>query len=266
MLFTILVPVVQVTMNANYGFSRGGWLAQAANRSGWLPARSQIWNFGARRAGRRRVRRGGRFKRGGGKSRRACLMGTHPEKKFKDVAAITVSPAATAQFVLLSEIDQGATESDRVGRKAIITDILVKGHMLISSATAAPPVGNNRIRIDVVQDTQPNALIFAGTTYLATDDINSYMNLTNASRFKTLYSKTTTVNPSAACGNGTTNFSLAQYRNIHINLKTCIEMEYKGTGNGVADQTTNSIYLLAWEEASAPSTALHLYSRIRFVE
>lgn len=261
MLFLILVLVVQV-MNANWGYARGGILAQAAHRSGWMSPASSIWNFGARRAGRRKYRRGGRFK---AKSRRSCLMGTHPEKKFLDLTVATAPAVAGTVSGELATIVQGAGESNRVGRKAIITDILFKGH-ISTAAVAGGTGGSNRIRIDIVQDTQPNKAAFTVGDYNASTDINFFRELTQAKRFKTLWTRVYTINAKAGGGDGTTNWIAGNLVPVRGHIKCCIDMEYDAVGGAIGTQTINSLFLVVWEESATPATATNIGFRLRFVE
>ena len=247
----------------------GAWANPANQAFGALMGsryRRSNWPF--RRAGRRKYARGGRFKRGG-KSRRACLMGTHPEKKFVDLA-LTPAPAVTGTVSLLSLIAQDVTESARVGRKAIITDILIKGHVQIA-AGASSSAGNNRVRFDIVQDTQTNGATFTVADYVntaGTADINSYRDLSHAHRFKTLATKTMTVNAAAGGGDGTTNWTSQTWRPFQMRVKCCIPIEYDASAatGAIGTQQVNSIHLVSFEEAASPATTTVLNSRIRFVE
>lgn len=237
-----------------------GEMQRAHNRR-WYPSR---------RAGRNKYSRGGRFKKGGGaKSRRACLMGTHPEKKFVDLA-LTPAPAVTGTQTLLSLIAQDVSESSRVGRKAIITDILIKGHVQVAAGTSSS-TGNNRVRFDIVQDTQSNGVAFTIADYVntaGTVDINSFRDLSSAARFKTLKSFTMTVNASAGGGDGTTNFLSQSWRKFQMNVKCCIPIEYDASAStgAIGTQQVNSIWLVSFEEQATPATTCVLNSRIRFVE
>ncbi len=260
MLFTILVPVVQVLMAGN---QRGGVAAQAYYGLGMMGPRNVIWHWGARRAGRRRMYRGGRFKKGGGKSRRACLMGTHPEKKFID-QSINFNPNLTGFLTYLFTCPQGASESQRVGRKAILTDILVKGHLKVDSTSTK--LGSNRIRLDLVQDTQPNQAAFAAGDYLSTTDINGYKNLVFAKRFKTLWTKTWTINASAGGGGDANSFTAESLRPFRIVVKPCIDFEYSASSGAINTCTVNSLHLVGYEETVNPATTIQAEARFRFVE
>lgn len=248
--------------------ARSGWaLHNRGNQRRFYPKvargapRKSISKNNSRRAYGRRA--GGR--------RRECLLGTHPEKKWKDTA-ISISPGAGGLVTTLAVVPQGATESDRTGRKAIITDVLVKGHIAFGATLGTTStLTANRVRIMIVQDTQPNKALFASTViHGSSADINSYMNLVQAKRFKILFNKVYTNNGSAGHGNGDTAQDYGgSFVPFNINIKCCIDMEFDeavGTDGTVDEQTINSISFLTYEETSSPPTTVHGIQRIRFVE
>ena len=218
----------------------------------------------SRRVMRRRYKRGGRFKK---KSRRACLLGMRPEKKFVDLA-LTSDPTVTGAVSLLSAVVQGDTESQRIGRKIIVTDILIKGHLKLAgganSATA------NRIRLAVVWDKQSNgASMTAGLVWntAGTADINSYRDLSHVGRFVILHDKVHTMMMPLS-GNGTTDQSGDAMRDVHISIKCCIPIEFdaSATTGAITTQQVNSLHFVAFEEATGPTTELQLNSRLRYVD
>ena len=196
-------------------------------------------------------------------------MGTHPEKKFSD-ASVTISPDATGQSTTACVIPQGAGDSDRVGRKCIVTDFLLKGHIAWGPTTGASPLTGNRVRFILVQDTQPNLLLpTAAQVFGSSADINSYMKLVNAKRFKFLFDRTYTRNGKAGHGDGTTNDFGGYFLPISFNLKPCIDFEFDedvDTAGTVASQTINSLTFISFEEASSPATTIHFIQRVRFVD
>ncbi len=205
----------------------------------------------------------------GSKSRRACLMGRHPEKKFLDTALDETPNASTGSFQELVAIGQGATDSDRVGRKAIITDVLVKGHLQFAQTDGAAPLTENRMRVMIVQDTQPNGVLWTSAQLFASTDINSYKKLINAKRFKVHYDHTFTRGSSSGHGDGTANDTGPTFIPFNINIKCCIDMEYDeavGTSGTIDEQTLNSLQLWCIEEAGTPNTLIHGQCRVRFVE
>lgn len=214
---------------------------------------------------RMRYRRGGRFKSGGykKKGRRACLLGMNPEKKFVDLN-VSDLPAVTGTVTLLSLIPQGDGESERVGRKAVITDILLKGFVILSAT--ASTAASNRVRISIVQDKQTNGAAFVPADVfntLGTADINSYRDLSHIGRFNVLFDKIYTINmPFGATQSG------SALRAVSINIKCCIPIEYdaSATTGAITTQQVNSLHLLTFEEAASPATTFTHVSRIRYVD
>lgn len=230
--------------------------------------RSNVHSYGktrrrSGRANRHRWKRGGRFKNS---ARAKCLLGMNQEKKFIDLAQSDL-PIVTGNRTLLSVIPQGDGESERIGRKAVITDILIKGH--IHLATAATNVTANRVRIAVVQDRSTNGVGFSPSTLFATagtSDIDSYRDLSFLGRYNVLFDKVYTMNTPLA-GDGTTAAHGEVMRDVHINIKCCIPIEYDSTATtgAIGTQQVNSVHLVTWEEASAPGTAFHHVSRVRYL-
>ncbi len=220
-----------------------------------------------RSGGRRRMqyRRGGRFK--GKKFRRVCLLGLNPEKKFVDLA-VNSGPATTGSVILMSLIPQGDGESQRVGRKAIITDYLFHGHWELTAAQATTT--SNRVRIAIVQDTQTNGVAMTAAlcwNTAGTADINAFRDLSLIGRFKVLYDKSHVLNAGIS-GNGTTSQTGEHHREVRINLKCCIPIEYDASAStgAIGTQQVNSLHLVMWEENATPATLLQGTSRIRYVD
>ncbi len=221
-------------------------------------------------AGPGRYKNRHRFKRRrykkGGRARRACITGRRPEKKFVDVAA-DQSPSTTGAVLLMSGIAQGDTESTRVGRKATITNIMLKGHIHLATEASNNP--RNRVRICVVWDHSTNGALFAGSDVFntaGTADLNSYRDLSLIGRFTVLFDKVyTMVTPFA--GNGTANDTGDYLRDVRINIKCCIPIEFDASAStgAVTTQQVNSVSLLTFEESTTPATSLHFVSRIRYI-
>ncbi len=205
------------------------------------------------------------YKAGGSLQRRDCLMGRHPEKKFLDLGH-NGTPSVTGITSIMSIIAQGADESERIGRKTIITDILYKGHFAWGSTTGTAPLTANRVRMLVVQDTQPNKAVFAITDVMETADINSYRNLAQAKRFNILFDRVYTRSGSAGHGDGTANDFGTYWFPFNVNIKCCIDMEYSGADGAIDKQTINSVHLLFFSETASPAVTVVGNSRIRFVE
>ncbi len=213
-----------------------------------------------RNPNRQRWKRGGRFKK-----RRACVTGRIPEKKFSD-GTVGMSPTVTGTVVNLSAIAQGDSGSERIGRKATITNWNMKGH--IGLASEAGTSGSNRVRIVVVQDHSTNGALFVASDVFAisgTADINAYRELDNLGRFTILYDKVFTLNAGIS-GDGTTSVTSDHMRQFNINLKCCVPIEYNGTSGLIATQNVNSISMITFEEAATPATVVTAVRRFRWID
>lgn len=216
-----------------------------------------------RNPNRHRWKRGGRWKT----KRRQCVTGKVPEKKFVDAGAQTLAPQITGQALVLSNIVQGITGSTRIGRKATITNINVKGMIHLASGTSAT-TQSNRVRLCLVWDHSTNGATFSGSDVFATagtSDINAYRALDNLGRFTILWDKTFTINTSLAGVSGAVLTSEAM-RNFNMSVKCCIPIEYDDPAGAHANQLVNSISLLAYEEQTVPSTTIQFTRRVRFID
>lgn len=223
-----------------------------------------------RRMAAQKVRRGQQYgiSRYGLSKRAQCLSGSHPEKKWVDLVSVTWDPSVTGQTLFLPAIAQGATESQRVGRKCQITDILCNGQISFTNVQARE--GINRVRLMLVHDTQPNKLVFPTGSVVAngaTGDLQGYRVLVNASRFKVLYDRTfSSVAPAGGGDGGANDWSSGNMIGFRINVKCCIDMEYTSNTGAITECTTNSLHWLAFEEKTTPLTTISQTCRIRFVE
>ncbi len=241
------------------GWHKSRWLGSTKRRPYMIAA-----GPGGRYRNRHRWKRGGRWKKS--KARTRCLKGQNPEKKFLD-SANEHSPTVTGAVALISAIPQGDGESERIGRKATITNIMFKGHLELG--TVATEVCANRVRICIVVDHSTNGVAFVASDVFntaGTGDIDAYRDLSLVGRFRVLYDKTFTINPQLA-GNGTAEQSAVTMRAISGNVKCCIPIEYDASAatGAITTQQVNSIHFVMFEEVASPDVVFHRTVRIRYV-
>ncbi len=232
------------------------------------------FNGGARRgryAGRGRYRKvgyWGRFPGAGGRSHGG-------ELKFHDVdydeavgdwSTGKISKGAVASLVL---IGQGVTESTRIGRRCTIRSIGWRGQItLIANASAALGLPAT-VRIMLIQDTQCNGLAPAVSTsagVLATANYQSFNNLANKGRFKTLFDKVITLNRTNGAGDGAADDTSAVLRNFSFFKKCGIIMEYSGTASPsvLTEVRTNNIFGIALSDTTGSIVSMDSKMRFRF--
>ncbi len=212
---------------------------------------------------RHKYKRGGRFKK---RSRRACLLGMNPEKKFLDTV-FSPSPAATGTLTTLAVIVQGDGESQRIGRKVNVTDIICHGRIRLASLGSSTDAAN-RVRIMVVLDRSTNGAAFTPAALMntaGTADIDSFRDLSHIGRFEVLYNKLWTINPAYTGQTAAT--SVETFRDVRFNIKGCWPIEYdaSATTGAITTQQVNSLHILTFEERTLGATTTELTTRIRYV-
>ncbi len=201
----------------------------------------------------------GRFAKAGG------------EQKFfdTDLDAVFTTIGATMTSANLNIIVQGNTESNRIGRKVVLTRVDCKGIMTLPGSTAGTSINSTSdvVRLLLVCDKQTNGAAFVGTDLWETDSYRSFNNLANSSRFRTIASKVYTFNTPSGSGRGTTDTLAFGERvipwKIGANLNLPIEFDNSATTGVVATQRSNSLWLVS-QSTSGTIIMSVSDSRIRF--
>ncbi len=214
--------------------------------------------FVATRKGKRRRRR---------PATKGRLAGPSAELKFHDldIDDATIAANGTIAEDSVLTIAQGTTESTRIGRKLTVKSInwRMQIKLLASTATAAT---SDSIRVILYLDKQTNGAAATVTDILEADDFQSFNNLANKSRFRTLMDRNYDMVAKSGSGRGSTD-TLAFGEDV-VNdtfFKRCnIPIEYD---NSAADGTigtmrSNNIGVLLL--ASSGSVQFGSKMRIRF--
>lgn len=178
-----------------------------------------------------------------GKSRTSGYYGRFAGKggelKFHDVAiASGVVPAAGSitNGGTLNVIPGGSGESNRIGRKCTIRKVQMHYRCDIPPSSTLGE-GADVIRVIVYQDRQCNGVTAAVTDILEEADYNSFNNLVNSGRFKTLMDKYVAVSTGGAVGTSTA-LRVVQ-RSFFMNC--FIPLEYSGTDGTIDEIRSNNI-------------------------
>lgn len=183
----------------------------------------------------------GRFGRGG-------------ELKFLD-QDIDDAAIATGGTVFLNgsteasllRIPEGNGESERIGRKVTVRSINWRFDITLPElvAQATPPAGDT-VRVILYLDKQANGAAAATTDILETNDYQSFNNLANSKRFRTLMDRTYAINWDV--GIGITASSDYQSKRISDTFfkKVNIPIEYDNTATtgALATIRSNNINML----------------------
>ncbi len=212
--------------------SKAGW--RQIGRGQWVSTKPQ------RRTARRAFR--------AGYDRTVGYYGAaQKELKFHDVdlddATVATGGTVTASVNL---IPQGVTEVQRIGRKCTIRSIGWRYQMTIPERDAAAQPGQGDVlRMIMYQDKQTNGATAAVTDILEAADYQSFNNLVNKGRFRTLLDKTLTLNYSGLASDGAGVVSQALMFKSGTFFKSCnIPIEFDSTTGAITEIRSNNIGVL----------------------
>ncbi len=189
---------------------------------------------------------------------------SNPELKFHDldINDAAIASGGTISQVSCNIIAQGVTESQRIGRKCTIKQILWRYELLLGAGTTSN--SSDIARIVLYQDKQTNGATAAVTDILETADFQSFNNLANSSRFKILLDKAYAMNGVGLAGDGTTIDSPSHITRGTFFKKCNIPIEYNSTTGAIGEQRTNNIGLLLLSRSGL--IAFSSKMRLRFTD
>ena len=176
------------------------------------------------------------------------------DNTVRSTAVVTGAGAVTGSTpLLLNGLTQGTSAVTRIGRRITVKSLLVRWYVQLAATTT----GGAPLRLLVVADRQTNGAAPAITDILLTDEIASPMNLNNSKRFKVVCDE---IIPVIGAG-GPQSIMIQRYMKLNMNTEF-----NSGNAGTVADITTGSLYVMAWQGgglATAAPTSV-FYSRVRF--
>ncbi len=169
------------------------------------------------------------------------------ELKFHD---IDVDDAAIAQNGTIQNsgtiniIPQGVTEVQRVGRKCTIRSIGWRFNITVAVVAGSGGGLSDVVRVILYLDKQANGATATITGILESDDYQSFNNLSNKSRFRTLMDRTYVVSSGGGAGDGTTNdFGSSNTQDSFF--KSCnIPIEFDSTTGAITEMRSNNLGVL----------------------
>ncbi len=221
-------------------------MARAMAKKQWVPRRSRGY-----------MRTGGyygRFARNGGKR--------GAELKFHDVDLDDASVANSATITdSVNKIAQGVTESTRVGRKCTLRSINWRWRLQLPNGTASASTSDT-VRIIMYLDKQCNGATATAAAILESDDFQSFNNLANKSRFRTLMDRTYTINSKSGGGDGTTEDYGKEGIDDSFYKRVNIPIEFDSTQGAITEIRSNNVGVLLISESGLCGFASKM--RLRF--
>ncbi len=172
---------------------------------------------------------------------------SNPELKYHDIDVDDAVIAATGTIQNTGSVNliaQGTSEVQRIGRKCVIRSIGWRYNITLPSATSAAKTSET-VRVIMYLDKQANGATAAVTDIIKTDNYQSFNNLSNKSRFRTLHDKTYDLiiptmadlaGPSTNTGEFTVNASF--YKKCNIPL------EFSSTAGAITEIRSNNLGVL----------------------
>lgn len=185
------------------------------------------------------------------------------------LANLSINPSASS---LISTPVVGDSESNRDGKKIIITQVEIKG-VIHKAAQANQTACDNgeHAWIALVLDTQTNATACASTdvfkainTGADTEYCQPFRNLLLGGRFRILKMRKFTFNNAACSWDGTNMEQSGFCRPFKLYKKMRLPVNFNsGTTADVANVTDNSLHVMAW--CSLAQCNIGYQARIRFI-
>ncbi len=171
------------------------------------------------------------------------------ELKFHDLDIdLTIATNGTIAQASCLTIVQGTSESERIGRKCVIRSINWRWDLLLPAATAKADTGDT-CRIILYLDKQTNgaaAVVATAAGILESDNFQSFNNLSNKGRFRTLMDRTYSLSAQGGSGRGTTDtLAFCEYQTHDSFYKNVnIPIEYDSTTGAITEMRSNNIGVL----------------------
>ncbi len=175
------------------------------------------------------------------------FTGPMPELKFHDLDVDDASVAANGNIAQAScnLIAQGVTESQRIGRKCTIKSIGWRFRTQLLPTAVSNATGTV-LRVILYLDKQCNGATATVTGILESDDFQSFNNLANKNRFRTLMDRTYDMNATSGSGRGSTDTLAFGENNCTDSYfaKVNLPIEFDSTTGAITEIRSNNIGVL----------------------
>lgn len=185
---------------------------------------------------------------------------TPQEVNYVDLAAAAYALNTTGSITLIATIAQGATVNQRIGKRAYLKSLLIRGSVYAGTATTICDGG-----FLIVYDKRPTGALPAITDILTSISPNAFMNDNNTGRFEVIRR-----NDYCFAGNITAPTTGKEIYNVDEFIKLRrrpIIFEALGTG-AINDIDEGALYLVTYSSVAAGTADAELFVsfRTRFTE
>ncbi len=168
------------------------------------------------------------------------------EFKFHDldIDDAVIAVGGTIAQASCNLIAQGVTESERIGRKCTIKQINWRFQILLPNSANIAGGTNETVRVILYLDKQANGAAATVTGILESVDFQSFNNLSNKSRFRTLMDRVYNMNAQAGAGDGAANDTAGVQKNDSFYKKVNIPIEFDAVAGALTEIRSNNIGVL----------------------
>lgn len=204
-------------------------------------------------------------------------MDSLPERKYFDTnsaaSAVNLAQNGVIVYSSLNLVTQGNGENQMIGRKMVIKRISMKGQMnfIAQNATGVANVtAGDKIRLVLILDKQCNGAAATISQIFQDQDIESFLNLENKSRFQVLkewigiVNREITFNPTAgqfAVGNALLDINFSKKCNIPIEFAP----EVSAGTRAIEEIKSNNLLLVGFNQSSVAQN-VSIITRIRYTD
>ncbi len=195
------------------------------------------------------MRFGRGYLRTGGFYGRYASHGGAGELKFhdKDIDDAGIAAGGTIVEDAIGDIPQNVTESGRIGRKCTIRSINWRYNITLPLTTNADNASDT-VRVMLYLDKQCNGATAVKTEIVEHDDFQSFNNLANKSRFRTLHDKTYNLHVGGAAPSGAALvFGEDVVSDVYFG-KVTIPLEFEGVTGAITELRSNNLGVLLLSE------------------
>ncbi len=172
------------------------------------------------------------------------FAGAGAELKFHDVDLDDVNIDSSGTITdSVVKIQQGTGEVARIGRKCTVRSIGWKFNIVLNNQTSSASAFDV-VRVIMYIDKQCNGATAGVTDILESTDFESFNNLSNKSRFRTLMDRVYEVNSTSGGGDGTTEDYAGHIIHDAFYKKVNIPIEYNSTAGAIGEIRSNNIGVL----------------------
>lgn len=157
-----------------------------------------------------------------------------------DISKTQYIPDSTGQVVLLNEIEQGTSQSERVGKLIKLSSLQLNGRYVPEGSIPIP-----RAQLLIVYDKMPTGTLPSVSDILTSSDSYGFTNDDNASRFVILRNKKF-VN---ARGTEPTCENISEYLSLNKYVTSYKEL----TSGAIADISSGALYMVLCSQNPSPN-------------